>query len=349
MISIYSDPHQGLNLASNTTHSSRHRLKEFIALNTAKVVDEFYKSSTIICAGDFYHTYKNSEEDIHASLWTASQTHKILAGNHDVVNIKGAKGSLDLIETMFDSQVVPCKFGKINYQVVVPNSPNSNCLIYMVPHHSNQKLFDDALSLAMLSAREMEGPCILVTHCNYDSPFIKDNVTLNMSRREAEFLLKDFDSIYLGHEHTHKVDLDGRLVVIGSPHPTGFGDISDKYVACINEETLECYMKLVWEKDKHYLECEYTQLQDLLNEDHQWVKLTGKIVPSEMHELASIVRKGWKLFQPFAIKSEVEIITGDAFRTEYQDSSVDRINEVIEMELKNSPELYELWRKVNED
>jgi len=350
LINIYSDPHQGLNLASNTTSRSRKELKEFIALNTAKIVDELStEPATVVCAGDFYHTYRNSEEDIYASMWSASKTDYILAGNHDVTNVKGAKGSLDLMATVFDKRVVPCKFGKVNYKCITVKpfaTPSKHMII--VPHHSSQELFMQSLIAAAAEADKL-GDCILITHCNYDSPFISDDVTLHMSKRLATDLLKSFKYIFLGHEHNHRTDLDGRLVVIGSPHPTGFGDISDKYVVSIDPDFTKPIMKEVWRKSRHYLECGYRDLPDLLNEDHQWVKITGKIVPSELHELASTIRTAWKLFTPFAIKSEVKILTGDITAAAYNDSSVERINEIIEMELKNSPELYALWRQINDD
>lgn len=348
MIQIYSDPHQGLNLASNTTPASRKALREFIALNTATVIDDFDDSDIILCAGDFYHTYKNSEEDIYSSMWSASKTSKILTGNHDVVNIRGAKGSLDLIASMFDSHVVPCRFGKVSYQVLpatFPPTPNHS--IYMVPHHSNQELFVEALDAVAESAKTCD-KAILVTHCNYDSPFIKDDVTLNMSSRKAQELLKSFEYIFLGHEHNPRTDHDDRVIVVGSPHPTGFGDISDKYIVTIDEQFNTPIRKQVWSKSKHYLECDYSELPELLTADHQWVKLTGTVVPSQIHELASTIRLGWKLFSPFAIKSEVEILTGDSFATSQTESTVERINEIIEMELKNSPELYKLWRQIND-
>ncbi|RKX63280.1 MAG: hypothetical protein DRP42_07815 [Tenericutes bacterium] len=348
MIHIYSDPHQGLNLVSHTTVDSRRRLKEYIALHTAEVVGGFGDDGTIICAGDFYHTYKNSEETLYSSMWTASKTSKILAGNHDVVNIKGAKGTLDIIGTVFDAQVVPCKFGKVNYQVVSTGLPDpASPLLYMVPHHSNQELFEEALASAAESADSHENDCLLVTHCNYDSPFINDDVTLHMTQRHAKKLLKSFDYIFLGHDHNFKKDLDDRVIVVGSPHPTGFGDISDKYTVSLERDCV-AYQR-VWEEALHYLECDYTELADRLNKDHQFVKLTGEIPPSEIHTLAATIRQAWKHFSPFAIKSDVKILTGDASATTFDTANMDNINEIIERELKNSPDLYRMWKEISDD
>jgi len=324
-------------------------LKEWIALHTAEVVDSF-KGGTAICAGDFYHTYKNSEEVLYSTMWTASRTSKILAGNHDVVNIKEAKGTLDIIGTVFDSQVVPCKFGKVNYEVMSSDFPSVTApLLYLVPHHSNQELFNSALEAAAESAVGYENDCFLIAHCNYDSPFVNDDVALNMTQRHAKKLLESFAHIFLGHEHNPRGDFGGRLSVIGSPHPTGFGDISDKYVISIDTEKLNITYRRVWEEARHYLECDYSELADRLNKDHQWVRLTGEIAPSEIHTLAAAIRQAWKMFEPFAIRSDVKILTGDTSATSFDTSNVDNIGETIERELKNSPDLYELWRSLHDD
>lgn len=348
-IQIYSDPHIGRTLASHTTNESRKRLREFIAVNTARVVDDFDDSDTVICAGDFFHSHQNTEDVLHSSLWTASKTSKILAGNHDVVNIRDRKGTLDIVGTVFDARVVPCKFGEIYYQVVAPTLPvgDDHPYLYMIPHHSSQELFEEALESAAKQAKKMPNPCILITHCNYNSEFISDTVTLHITQRKAERLLKSFDYIVLGHEHNYKTDLDNRVIVVGSPHPTGYGDISDKFIVTFNEG-LKPIAKQVWSKAEHYLECHWSEAGEKIDASHQWVKLTGEVQASEVHDLAETISHLWKHYFPFAIKSEVRILSGDASSSEFKPMSMDKINEIIEEELKGSPDMYQLWRAIND-
>lgn len=348
-IQIYSDPHIGRNLASHTTSESRKRLKQHIALNTCKIIDDFDEGDTVICAGDFYHSYSNDEEVLHSSLWAADKTHKILAGNHDVVNIRDRKGTLDIVGTIFDGKVVPCKFGEVNYQVMPTMFPAAgSALLYMVPHHSSQELFEDALEAVRKSAEKKECPCILVTHCNYNSEFVNDTVTLHMTQRKAERLLKSFDYIVLGHEHNHKTDLDDRVIVVGSPHPTGFGDISDKYIVTMFEDGRSPIRKQVWSKEKQYLECDWSEVMDKVTQDHQWIKITGEVPSSMIHDLANQISDLWKFSQAFAIKSEVKVLAGETSASSLELVSSDKISEIIENELKGNPELYELWRSIND-
>lgn len=350
MMHIYTDPHAGKNLISHTTQDSRKRLREFIALNTSMVVGDFDQDELIICAGDLFDTYQNTEEVLHSTLWACDRTDYILAGNHDVVNILGRKGTLDIVGTVFDGKVIAHKFGKPNLRAVYMSVPptDDTPMIVMVPHHSNQKLFEEALEACEVVAEAHPGKSILISHCNYNSDFIKDDVALNMTQRHAKKLLKSFEYIFLGHEHNHRTDLDGRLIVVGSPHPTNFGDISDKFVVSWDGEG-HPVMKQTWSKSKHYLEVHWANLAENLTPDHQWVKLTGEIPPSEIHSLAKFIRDAWKHYSPFAIKSEVKIIGGEASASDYHAHDSSKISEIIESELKGSPDLYEMWRSITDD
>ena len=353
MISIYSDPHLGQILASHTTADSRKRLRDFMQGNVNRIVDSFDDSSFKICAGDFFHTYQNTEEVLYAGMWAASRTDKILAGNHDVVNIADRKGTLDILEAMFDTQVVPCKFGEVNYQTVVESPLGDGLVAVLIPHHSTQELFEEALNRAKESAclstwEEPQPKQILIAHCNYDSPFVKDDVMLNMTSRMASKLLEVFDYVVLGHDHRHRTDHDDRLIVVGSPHPTNFGDVCDKFVLHFDEDMTPS-LEQVWDEGKHFLECNYADLDSRITDDHQWVLLTGEIPPSEIHALASTVRKAWKKYKPFAIKSDVKILTGDSKASAFQATSPDKLNELILKELESSPEMYNLWKELSDD
>jgi DNA repair exonuclease SbcCD nuclease subunit len=312
-------------------------------------VDDFEEGSTVLCAGDFFDSYSNSEDVLYSAMWAASRTSKILTGNHDVVNIADRKGTLDIVATVFDVRVVPCRFGKVNYQHVYPTLPSDTHLV-MVPHHSSQELFEAALEdVLTVALTEKDARHILIAHCNYDSPFIKDDVTLNMTSRMAQRLLTAFDYIFLGHEHNHRTDHDNRLIVVGSPHPTGFGDISDKFVVSLGDVGMSPILKQVWSKNSHYLECDWKDAVGQIHSDHQFVKLVGEVAPSEIHSLASTVRRLWKDFKPFAIKSDVKVLSGEASASAFDTRQSVRINEIIELELRGSPELYQLWKEITNE
>lgn len=343
---IYSDPHIGKNLVSNTTQDSRKRFQKFILQNTCELIGAAGDREKV-CAGDFFDTYQNPEEVLHDSFWPANETNYILAGNHDVVNIKGRKGSLDIIDTVFSNKVVPCHYGKPYFRSLCFPTKRQRSLyptLYMVPHHSSQDLFELALDAAMQQAEKDDDNAILVLHCNYNSDFARDETSLNLSQRKAKYLLSVFDLIFIGHEHNHRTDLYDRVIVVGSPHPTSFADISDKFVIHFNDRIPT--LVPTWSASRHYLEVPHDQLLDRVRPDHQFIRITGSILPSELHELTKSIRAVWQQHSPFAIRSDVVVATGSQEETRFTGMSPERLHAIICQELKGSPDLLALWKEV---
>ncbi len=342
-MNIYSDPHHGLTLGSNTTPESRKRLQDYITEHTYEIAWNF-KFGPVICAGDFFDKYQNPEEVLLESLPTFRATSHILSGNHDVVNIAGRKGSLDVLYAMDRNRIIRSHFGVPCYEKIQVNGVRD---LYMVPHHSSQELFEEALEAAMLEACRYGGKKSLVLHCNYNSEFIKDKIALDLPQRQAARLLNVFDFIFIGHEHNHRTDLNDRVIVVGSPHPVSFGDMTDKFI--IEMETDTPKLVPVWSVNKHYLEVPYPALLGRATPDHQFIRVTGEILPSQLHELAASIKKVWDTCKPFAIRSEVQVITGDKESSRYTGMNPDRLQHIISAELKKTPELYDLWKEITSD
>ena len=155
-------------------------------------------------------------------------------------------------------------------------------VITLVPHHTTQALFEEALNKAEAELQHVESGItnILVLHCNYDCQFASDETSLNLRAERAKTLLDVFDYVLLGHEHNPKEDFDGRLIVIGNTPPTGFSDISDKRVVVFDHG--RATEELVWSKDKHYLEIGPDELERV-NADTQFLRIVGELDPSELH------------------------------------------------------------------
>jgi len=342
---IYSDPHLGLMLGSNTTQESRRRLRDYIRQHTFEIVESAQPGRSVICSGDFFDKYQNPEEVLLSSLPIAERTHAILAGNHDVVNIKDRSGSLDVVSAVVRN-VYGTPFGMCNSTIFHTTCRNT---LYLVPHHSTQELFESALSEALSHAESGNGIGlkILVTHCNYDNELMQDKVALNLPKRIAAHLLKAFDFIVLGHEHAHRTDLNDRVIVVGSPHPVGFGDMGDKFVLTFGEDGPELHD--VWSVNRNFLEVDYRAALDKVKDHHQFIRLTGQVQPAQLHELSGVIKDIWKQFSPFAVKSEVEVITGNAERTRFQAMSPDRLQAIIAAELESVPDQLALWKEITRD
>ncbi len=336
----YSDPHIGLNLGANTTPDSRARLKQFVLSN---VSNHTVPHPTIACAGDFFDTYQNAEEVIIASSPLARRTSKILAGNHDVTNIASRRGSLDVVDAMHPGRVVGCEFGASKFQTWEVGDIE----YFLIPHHSSQDLYEAALDAAAVAAKGSLCPMqVLVAHSNYDSPFVKDTVTLELTKRKAASLLESFNFIMLGHEHNHRTDLGDRVIVIGSPHPVTYGDMTDKFLLSVEGGDVQLIQ--TWSANRHYLSTDHSTLLEKITADHQFVRITGDIHAAEVHVLASNIRKAWTSYRPFAIKTDVNILSGTSEQTRFEGMTPDRIIDIVKKELKDQPELLALFKEVSD-
>ena len=355
---IYTDPHHGLNLKANTTPESRRRLTEYVASHTAEVLKEHGEDAYTICAGDFFHEHDNSSEVMASALGSFNGTDLILEGNHDVSTVRYRYSSLKFLQELEDRhagprelsapKVVTANFAEPSFSLMAMRDK----VYWLLPHQTDQDIFDAALEqVAEHAASSTEvRKKFLIAHCNYDNPFARDQTSLNMSKAQAVRLLEVFDAVILGHEHTFKTDLNDRLIVLGSPHPTNFGDISEKFVLEIDAEG-EMLIVPVWSPDEHYLEMDWQgPVLDALCDKTQFVKLTGMAAPADAPALAKVIKGIWKYGTPFAVKSEVSIIRPSGSLLTEEDRVAVSVLEKITKELAtDSPAQYELWKEVSSD
>lgn len=344
MINFYSDPHLGLTLGANTTVSSRKRLQLRLEDQLAAITAP--RAGLKICAGDFFHKHTNPEDVILRAARLARLTNFILGGNHDVTNISDRKGSLDVLEALGDrGRILPVVFGQ-DVVYTVKCIEEESTVITLVPHHTTQALFEEALNKAEAELQHVESDItnILVLHCNYDCQFASDETSLNLRAERAKTLLDVFDYVLLGHEHNPKEDFDNRLIVIGNTHPTGFSDISDKRVITFDKGYAS--EEIVWSKNKHYLEIGPGELERV-NADTQFLRIVGELDPSELHPYTRALRKMWSEHPDlFAVRSEVVIKGGDKMAAFGRAQTLD-IKQLITEELRGNPELFELWEEIS--
>jgi hypothetical protein len=283
----------------------------------------------------------------------ANRTSLILSGNHDVVGIADRNGSLDLLREFSEAQVhdqpfrvIPTVFDQIHYSI--EDMSYLGWELVMVPHHTTQGQFEEAL---LQAAKKPKGDGLkraLITHCNYDLNFAVNDNTLNLSRPMADHLLNKgayFDYIFLGHEHNPRQDFDGRLVVIGNPHPTGFGDISDKQVVLLHHDGSVSYRQ-VWSKAEGYFECGPDDLHEV-PPGIQFLRVKGEVEPPALHTYAKAIRKLWQSSPNlFAVRSEVAVKAGNK-QTSLGKSEVVNVKDLITEELRGNEALFALWQEIS--
>jgi len=347
-IHVYTDPHQGLNLVANTTPKSRERLKDSMKNTLGKLLtDHSYGEGELytVCLGDFFHNFHNSEEVLLDAVAAARFTDVILGGNHDVVNDNERKSTLHVIAEMFPGKVVLPKFD----EVVVTSRCAGEANFVLIPHHSSKELFSKALTKSTEYIEEGKKN-YLCLHCNYDSGYATNDTELNLTRKEAETLLKSFDYILIGHDHHHKTDFDGRVIVLGNTYPTNFGDICDKKDLWIDKNGVPTSSRLLWQEDK-YISVDHSNLDLIDPQQHEWVRITGTAEPSQISDISRAVKKLWDATDCtlVAIRSEVQIVSDVKAKAGASVMAGKNLKKIVEAALEGQPEMLSLWGEITDE
>lgn len=351
---IFSDPHIGKHVVANTTLRSRKRWKASLVsrcksamANTSTVLHE------TVCVGDLFDADQMLAADLLDGLAVAQLCTIILGGNHDVENSSGSVSALSVVDSVVGNVVMPV----FNSATVVVKEGTSAG--FFVPHQTSKDLFAEALEHAKKEAEKFHTPYLFL-HCNYDCDFASKATELNLTRQDAENLLKVFSKIFIGHDHNYKTDFDGRLVVVGSISPTSFGDAESTHgYLDLNPDTGEVTRNVVWDPADSYLELDvgtFLTSPDLLAEHPKLdlLRVTGSIEPSRAVEFSKYLRKFWAAADEaerlYAIKVEVRIQTAKADTDAATGrAEVRNLKTIIQAELNGSPELLALWNDLLEE
>jgi DNA repair exonuclease SbcCD nuclease subunit len=340
---IYTDPHIGVNRAGNTTPASREALRQSILSTLYGVIDMKEDGHQRLCLGDLFDTYSNPEPVIRQGMRIVEGTTLTLAGNHDVVADADKMGSMQLIAEQFPGKVVQAPFGVPTHCLTYV----SNIAVAAVPHVTTQSLFEEALDQLYIAV-STEVPAgktkILCLHCNYDSPHELTETSLNLTPERAERLLNQFDYIFLGHEHQPRDLFDGRLVILGNIHPTGFSDISDKRIAIIDEDGLR--FEQVWSKAAGYAEIDIGRPELGAQESAQFIRVTGTVSSEDIGTVSRSVSNLWKTCPSLlALKSEVVVEGVEQQETGGAEVTAETLPALVERELADHPARLAMWKE----
>lgn len=349
-IMFFTDPHIGKVLVSNTTPASRKRLTERLTLAAVEQVNsQKNKGGESVCGGDLFDKFDNPASVVRDGIRVASKCALVLGGNHDVENSAGSYSSLNLVDDTLNSDL--CS------PVVMPTYNENSChrttvkgaRIDSVPHHSTQQLFDTTLS-SLLDNPKSTVPMILLLHCNYDCDMATNDTSLNLTRDVAAKLLSVYDYILIGHDHNPKKDFDGRLIVMGSVHPTCFGDchVDHKiYGFSVGDDSIT--EEVVWAWEEKYYECvvdDNIEAWDPLPEGREFVRVSGRMTPEQVPQLAKWVRDAWKRESVFAIRVDAVVVADRTDAADVEFSQKVSFREMLTNKLADSPELRDVWEMV---
>lgn len=293
-LAFFTDPHLGVQRSAHTTTASRQRLQDAVfqqALNVLRRTGGVYYNEEAIrvCLGDLFDQETNPEHVILQGLQIAGGCHYVMAGNHDLPNRHGKASSYDVLSSAAGSASCPIHLSWTD-QSTCAYTPHGT--LFLVPHKASQELFDEALNNVYLQAPATASPRILCLHCNYDSPFVQNDASLNITAAQVEHLLTVFDYVLLGHEHQPRKLHDGRLIILGNTHPTSFSDISDKFYYIWDGERFT--ENLIWSKADGYREIQWDAPDQTLPDSVQFVNVVGNAPADQQASIAAKVVRLWK-------------------------------------------------------
>ena len=328
---VFSDPHIGIHRKSHTTQKSRKLLAECIY---DKVLSVVLDNENVVCAGDLFDRYSNSEDIIKQGANILNNCHAMLAGNHDLSNRDDKAGSLQLLSEVTDSAIAIQEVGILGYSL------DSDLPVAYIPHHSSQELFDAAIDQFCNNESDLQA---VFLHCNLDNSLADGSDTsLNLTREQAKRLLKVVRRLFIGHEHTSKVLYNDSIVVTGNTHPTSFSDISDKFIWKVDDNG-ELSSELVWSMSEGYRELEWTPDFDMPDlEGVQFVDIKGTVDAKYGADLATFVVELWKSSDSLLmVRNNVEITSEEVSATKVDFSDLpSEIAKQVE-----GTELQPLWEK----
>lgn len=339
---FYTDPHLGRTMQAHTTQASRKRLAESI-FQTARGITQM--PGIKICAGDLFDKFQNNEETILMGGEIALRTRYTMAGNHDLTADASKIGSLQLLRTMMaemGADILITEFGKA--ECFLKSLEDVDLLF--IPHHTTDDLFQQSLNdaLAWAPSKAAGRTAYLLLHCNYDSGFAVDETALSMTRKQAKDLLDaGIDYIVIGHDHHPREDWDGRVIILGNTHPTGFGDITAKRVL-VRKPDGSHEFQAVWSPEDKYRLLKADELIDGkvdVTQGVDFIEIEGVVRADQVMPLAREIRRLWNDVQPMAIRNKVEIEKVHGEGTVNHDFA--SLDQVILEDLKDDPELRELF------
>ena len=269
---LFSDPHLGLARKAGTTPQSSLKWRDAIYQQAMQVCS--MRADKLMCLGDLFDRFSNQEELVLQGIKVLERVTCCLAGNHDVTAQKDVIGSLQLLRDAVydDKRVLLNRYGESN----IWHSGDGDYT--MIPHCASQDLFDEAL----LKAESVGVGGDLLLHCNYNFSYAATPTTLNLTRNRAKELLDVYRHIIIGHEHTYRTDLDDRVIIPGSPFPTAFDNMGDKYVMEKKDDG-EYEVHLVWERFEGFRKGSYDLLK--VGGPAQFLHVAGECSPTQAKHL----------------------------------------------------------------
>lgn len=286
---VINDTHIASNRIAGTTPASAAALKQWTIDSLTTFLDTV--DEDILVAGDLLDSFNIPNTELLATYRMLDKWLEkgyglyILKGNHDKSKDSSKLSSFDLLGELLGNRA---RF--ISEPAMIGEG------IYLIPDSTNQDEFD-----TWVAAIPECTYCVM--HCNYENPFaVNSDHSLNLSKTQAEKIPAKV--IYLGHEHTARVALNGKVFIGGIQLPTSVADCldrQDKFAYRLTGATLEPIK--TWSKENY----EEIDWRNPTPSTAQFIRFVGSAKPEEAAEVADKLAKYRKTSEAFIVSNAVRV------------------------------------------
>jgi len=276
---ILNDIHLNCRRAGGTTKQSRKDLEVWM-LGRFKGLLEIPHEKLIIL-GDLYdrrHVDEHIMKDVIELL--DKENCAIAVGNHDVG--KGEDGNT----------ISSCEFTSLMSDSTLIKAPIFSGGLYIIPHVSDQKLFDHAVQLCPDNT-------IMLTHANIDSPFAHGDHSLNLSLQQMKDLTDRGVDVIAGHEHTRRDVMN--VSILGNQFPSSIADClgGDKFAHVLEDGVLTSIP--TWTTDSYY------EGSEIPKGHYDFINITGECELVEYPAVVKAVAELRKNSDAFIVKNSTKV------------------------------------------
>lgn len=301
---VINDLHLGVARSAGTTPASAAALKQYLIQQFRDLLHNSEGRTIIngdltdqfdIPLGEALDTYQVIDEWLGGS---SAREVVVALGNHDLSKDSSKLGTVQFIGRLLELKY-PEQFRLVKKPVDVGDD------IYIIPHLTNQDLFDHALD------NVPDGTKYLLLHANYDNPFAgQQDHSLNVERSRAKALIDRGVTLIFGHEHQGRTAFAGGVQIVGNQFPSSVSDClthgdgqtdGKKYALRLSTDGLERVQ--TWRRTGDYGldEIDWRDLSGL-TESRKFVRVTGD---AEADEAADVI----KAIASFRQRSDAFVIT----------------------------------------
>lgn len=280
-LTILNDWHLGCIRSGGVTPQTAYQLRQDLL---AEFEEQLYGIDTdLMILGDLFDTWDVSKADLlqtyrllDAWLVRTGKSLYAIAGNHDT-----SRNSTNLSSFQFLCALLSAEGAYAGQVHTLQNGGMMTPYGYAISHVQNQ----DAFNVELAKVPECDY-CFL--HVNFDNKFATESDhSLNLSQEQAAKL--PVKCVVLAHEHVHRIELGGRVVIIGNQRPSSVSDALNnkvKYRMEINDAGKHSLVQ-TWKAEGDFYEVDWRDLKD----EGRFIRVVGNATAAEADQVVTAISR----------------------------------------------------------